>query len=346
MRGGFILLFLASVAFVGGRAAFTCRSEFGNRLVQFNDYRARVELPCKYNAIKGQQCGDYIINVTPGITYNGVDYLSATAWLGVKRISDGKFIEFRTSYKIAGKYLTELQCEGSTTLLPIVKKDGDLEFTDIFNYTPEDDLLGVIFTEKQNTWSFSFGLYEFKGSRFKSSDWSFTCNDDSVPLVPYPEQLCGNTTKSILKDRTASFTQWSEDEATITYDVFSNPVITQYEKIEDFCQVSQDKLVNLCPDDAARQKTIAACWKILGEKGHRKCLTKYTFSPIEIFANCIDWMCQGAPAKDPTKSCDKVAEAIDDCREFPGLTSLVKESKCYSGLSYRLKDDSQDDSCP
>ncbi|XP_025098504.1 uncharacterized protein LOC112566500 [Pomacea canaliculata] len=346
MRGGFILLFLASVAFVGGRAAFTCLSEFGNRLVQFNGYRARVELPCKYNAIKGQQCGDYIINVTPGITFNGVDYLSATAWLGVKRISDGKFIEFRTSYKIAGKYLTELQCEGSTTLLPIVKKDGNLEFTDIFNYTPEDDGLGVIFTEKQNTWSFSFGLYEFKGSKFKSSDWSFTCNDDSVPLVPYPEQLCGNTTKSVLKDRTAGFTQWSDDVATITYDVFRNPKITQYEKIEDFCQVSQDKLVNLCPDDAAREKTIAACWRILGEKGHRKCLSKYTFSPIEIFANCIDWMCQGAPPKDPTKSCDKVAEAIDDCREFPGLTSLVKESKCYSGLSYRLKDDSEGDSCP
>ncbi|XP_025090485.1 uncharacterized protein LOC112561876 [Pomacea canaliculata] len=200
---------------------------------------------------------------------------------------------------------------------------------------------------KQNsTFSFEFGFYQVAGDRQSSSDWKFICNDDSAVLNPYPAQLCGDGKLKVVRDRTKSIPLFSDDTETVIYDVFSNPDITQYDQKEPSCEEAQFHLTKTCPDDAARQLAVSYCWPIVGSLGHRNCLSKYTYDIAEIFAACVEWACSGfpKPGADKDKNCNALAEAIDDCRRFPGLKEKIDESKCYTGL--RWVQSEREDDCP
>ncbi|PVD26732.1 hypothetical protein C0Q70_14410 [Pomacea canaliculata] len=329
-----------------GQTEYVCYGELGHYLYQFSGDKVKVEFPCKFNAIRNQVCGDYQITFTPGNAWNGVRYLTYSAWLGVTRLSDDKAWYGRTTIKIAGQYVKEMQCQGSTNRQPYNKKGGDLELADIFDVSIASDGLSVIVTEKNNVFSLEFGLYEVSGDRQSSSDWKFICNAANVKLVPYPQQLCGNGTNNYVRKRTDKMSIIKDEEAAVIYDVFTNPTITQYDTINPLCEEAQGYIINSCVNDTAREEAVALCWRTVGSAGHRQCLSKYTYDPMQVFTKCVDWACSGfpSPAKDIKKNCNALAEAVDDCREFPGLKTKIDKAHCYSGLRWVL--DGEEEGCP
>nr|KAG5703958.1 hypothetical protein BaRGS_020555 [Batillaria attramentaria] len=86
-------------------------------------------------------------------------------------------------------------------------------------------------------------------------------------------------------------------------------------------------MVNVCPDDAKRKEAIEKCYMILYSKPHRECATKYSCDIMDVFTNCIKFVCSDFQ---DDEACEAVGAAIDMCRPFPGLSDEIK--KCYKDL--------------
>ncbi|PVD25020.1 hypothetical protein C0Q70_15517 [Pomacea canaliculata] len=74
--------------------------------------------------------------------------------------------------------------------------------------------------------------------------------------------------------------------------------------------------------------------------------TECTLNVVAGHQRCVEWVCSGfpKPGADKKKNCKALAEAIDDCRRFPGLKEKMDESKCPTGLSWVQSD--REDDCP
>ena len=75
----------------------------GAKLVQFNGRRQEMYFPCKYWALRAQQCGKYRINLSPGHRWLYPRYFLDTLWLGVRDTESGEEWTGRTDNKLAVK---------------------------------------------------------------------------------------------------------------------------------------------------------------------------------------------------------------------------------------------------
>ena len=67
-----------------------------------------LQVPCKYNAVQ-QQCGPYLVTLTPAHRYLYPQYIMDSIWLSVKSAADDSTLwEGRTTNKIAALVSTRV----------------------------------------------------------------------------------------------------------------------------------------------------------------------------------------------------------------------------------------------
>nr|KAG5703957.1 hypothetical protein BaRGS_020554 [Batillaria attramentaria] len=154
----------------------------GNKLVPNGGKAAKLDMPCKYVAVK-QQCGGYFVKVTPGSIYVAPRFFTSTVWVEV-RDAQGNSWEGRTATKIAAKYIND----AGTARKAFVKVKGNLATDSVLTFSKTDN--DITATATDGSFSVTFGPYDPTGSRHRNVDFTFTCNADDTPPA-FPEQICG-----------------------------------------------------------------------------------------------------------------------------------------------------------
>ena len=84
-------------------SAYNVCGGMGRMVRQFNGRKEDSKMPCKYNAVQ-QQCGKYIVNLTPGNVYLHPNYRLDSLWMAIKEVgSHGNMWDGRTDNKKAIK---------------------------------------------------------------------------------------------------------------------------------------------------------------------------------------------------------------------------------------------------
>ena len=84
-------------------SAYNVCEGMGRMVRQFNGRKEDTKMPFKYNAVH-QQCGKYIVNLTPGNVYLHPNYRLDSLWMAIKEVSShGNVWEGRTDNKKAIK---------------------------------------------------------------------------------------------------------------------------------------------------------------------------------------------------------------------------------------------------
>ncbi|KAK7492982.1 hypothetical protein BaRGS_00015712 [Batillaria attramentaria] len=198
----------------------------GRTLTQFAGTTEQVTMPCKFNAVY-QQCGDYLVTVTPGQRYLPPWYIISSLHVSVKDAATSALLwEGRTDYKVGAKYLYEFKKvdENGKTVLrqpaPFAKIDGSKETEELFSFSKTRKEVKI--AEKKGAFHVSFGPYDPEEG-FKSSSWEFACfGPGKMQLTQYPTQICGDGIAARrdelgFKDKIQAF----------FYDVFTNRDIAQ-----------------------------------------------------------------------------------------------------------------------
>nr|KAG5703962.1 hypothetical protein BaRGS_020559 [Batillaria attramentaria] len=303
------------------QAENTCQVKLGNSLTSNGGKAGKLEVPCKYGAVR-QQCGDYFVRLTPGNVYIN-RYFINTVWLEV-RTKDGREWRGRTSTDQPSlPSLQFINDAGDVREAFQMKQPSDYETDDLFDFTKtENDITATV---KDGSFSVTFGPFDPTGSKHRNVGLTFTCTrDDSPP--EFPIQICGGEDPKDVQYMAEELGFKPNDkfkphmrDQTYYYAIFTDPDLDQ----------TPDTMLNVCPDGAKRKEAIENCYMILYSKPHRKCATKYSCELIDVFANCVKFVC--SDYKDEV-ACQAVAEAIDMCRNFPGLSDRILEAKCYTGF--------------
>ncbi|KAK7107465.1 uncharacterized protein [Littorina saxatilis] len=320
-----LLLLLACVATAALAAPHECYSKRGENVIQFNGRNQDVFFPCKYWALRRQQCGKYLINLSPGNRWIYPKYQLDTLWLGVQNKDTGDFWEGRTTNKIAVKYFNSA---GQKDLFN--KKDGTVATSDEFVFGRKED--GVYIMDKNQTFRVTFTPWDPSNrGQYPNSDWKFECFDMDAVLNEYPAQMCGGSGYKVVTNRTKTLGLANRFRMNIIYfDTLTNPDIVH---TNPKCSNATDILLNTCQSDAQRLHAINNCKDILHSQKHTKCVTNYNCDPMDVFNACIMWGCSGAGFDPEEKEmCHEVGEGIDFCPEFGSsgnLTARVEDANCY-----------------
>lgn len=322
------LVLLLALAYAA-EAARKCSLDNGNQLVPFSGGKGKMDVPCKYPVLR-QQCGEYFIRVTPGSVYVR-RYFINTVWFKVEK--NGKSWEARTSSKIAVKFINDTIGLRDA----FHQKSGDLNPDEEFDFTKTGTNLTI--AAKDGSFSFTFGPYDPLGTKHKNVGFEFTCNRED-PASGFPEQFCGGDTDEDLKRKADALGYFKcknlpekcngvlkDDPEVKTYyfHLFTDDTIDQTPSPK--CALATNYLINGCKNDTQRADAIEKCYRILYSSGHRKCATMFSCELMDVFSSCINFVCTGNDT-----ACYEVASAIDNCRDFKGLSSLIQEAGCYKGF--------------
>ncbi|XP_070189734.1 uncharacterized protein [Littorina saxatilis] len=322
----FAVLVLACVV-AATVAVKTCYTNRGESVIQFNNRNQDVFFPCKYWALRRQQCGKYLITLSPGNRWIYPKYQLDTLWLGVENKDSGDFWEGRTTNKIAVKFFNSAGLKDLYN-----KKDGTSATSDLFEFG-RDAGVGVFIKDKEDTFKVTFTPWDPSNRKdFPNSEWKFECFDDNAVLNSYPAQICGGDVKREVLTRTKDVFDLPDRFRmdVIYFDTLTNADIVH---TNPKCSNATDILVNTCQTDAQRMFVINNCKTILHSQRHTECVTNYNCDPMDVFNACVMWGCSGTgfdPAE--TEMCHEVAEGIDFCPVFAqsgNLTDRVMSTKCY-----------------
>ncbi|KAK7107464.1 hypothetical protein V1264_015388 [Littorina saxatilis] len=305
-----------------------CQSNRGENLIQFNGRNQDIFFPCKYWALHRQQCGKYIINLSPGNRWIFPKYQLDTIWLAVENSETGKVWEGRTTNKLAVKFFNSA---GQRDLFN--KKDGSVATSDVFEFG-KDEGVGVFIKDKEDTFKVTFTPWDPSNRKaFPNSDWKFECFDENAPLTnEYPAQLCGGEGKRLVMTRAKEDFDLPNRFRmnAIYFDTLTNPDIVH---TNPKCTNATDILLNTCQSDAQRLLVINNCKTILHDQRHTECVTNYNCDPMDVFNACVMWGCTGTGFDPANKAmCHEVAEGIDFCPEFAqsgNLSARVEAANCY-----------------
>ncbi|KAK7107461.1 uncharacterized protein [Littorina saxatilis] len=312
MRTIIALLILSMVA--ATFASHACQGN-GKMLQQFNGRKESTAMPCKYHAVR-TKCGKYFVNLTPGNIFVHPKYRLNTLWLGVRELDTDKEWEGRTDNKVAVKFFNGWKSELFN------KKDGVLNTEDVLTFSK--DAMGTHATAKNGDFKVTFVPWDPENDNFPLSKWRFECNADDFEPASYPDQVCGSADKRETVERTEML-GFDERTQTVFHDVFTNTNITQ---TNPKCANATMMLTEMCTEQQ-RKTAIITCGQILSSLKHTKCLTKYTCDPMDVFVDCIDWVCSDFS---DDAACERVGMGIDMCRTFRdgNLTMRVENAKCYT----------------
>ncbi|KAK7492980.1 hypothetical protein BaRGS_00015710, partial [Batillaria attramentaria] len=260
-------------------AGNTCEVKLGNKLVPNGGKRAKLDVPCKYPAVR-QQCGDYFVRATPGNVYVN-RYFVNTLWVAVKH-KDGNYWEGRTSSKIAAKFIND----AGETRDAFNKKNGSIEADDLFDFSKTET--SIMAKAKDDSFDITFAPFDPLGDKHRNVAFVFRCHKDDVPPA-FPAQICGGEDKKDVQYMAEElgfkpgkkFKPHMRDQ-TYYYAIFTDPDLDQTPTPK--CGEARDTMLNVCPDDAKRKEAIENCYMILYSKPHRQCATKYSCALIDIFA--------------------------------------------------------------
>nr|KAG5706469.1 hypothetical protein BaRGS_032862 [Batillaria attramentaria] len=270
----------------------------GKKISGFNKAaRFSMYLPCKFQALAGQTCGDYKITVSPGnvIDFRGHIFLR-TVFMSVTNINpDSPDFEKkwtgRTSIQIAKKYIdgNPKQTQPFNSMFGSV----GFGFCDIFTATAETgEKKSFEITEKNGAFSFQYSLIdEDNKKRYKTSGFEFKCYRDVAQedLKPYPRQICGNGDDSILPQRTSEL-GFDDDDLTLLFDVLNSTAEQSNFRNKTLGFESEGLFNSSCGrvtnaferrcDAAERLEAVETCKEILMSNKHIKCLAKDPNTPL------------------------------------------------------------------
>lgn len=320
-----ITLALLALAFATyAQAKNTCEVQAGtNQLVTNGGKPASLDFPCKYAAVR-QQCGNYHVRISPGNVYVSPRFFINTIWVEVSHTS-GKDWEGRTSSKIAAKYIND----AGITREALIKKAGSYSTNSLFTISKgKSDFTAAA---HDGAFSITFGPYDAVGALHNNVHFKFTCNIDG-PLLPFPNQICGGDdpkdvqyVAEALQFKTGQNFKSDTRDKTYYFAVFNDTSTDQSPTPK--CQEAVDTFVNVCPNDAKRVEAIEVCHTILYSLPHRECAIRFSCAVIDVFASCLKFVCSDYKDKD---ACQEVGDAIDMCRDYPGLTGKIQG--CYIDL--------------
>ncbi|XP_076462134.1 uncharacterized protein LOC143294642 [Babylonia areolata] len=292
----------------------TCSGN-GRDVTQFAGRKEATLMPCKYHAVR-QQCGKYMVTLTPGNVYLHPKYRLDSLWLGLRETGKGgKRWEGRTDNKIAVKYFNGWKGDLFN------KKDGNLGTEDVLRFGRDCSKTWV--EAKNGDFKVTFVPWDPENKDFPMSQWSFECRAKGFTPSGYPQQVCGGEDDQEVAARTKELGLESREQ-TIFYDVFTNKAIRQ---MNPKCVNATRIMTEECNDKQKREAMIT-CTQILASYKHTKCVTKYSCDPMDTFLDCVDWVCSGYKNDD---ACERVGRTIDLCRKFKagGLSEKVDKAKCF-----------------
>lgn len=307
-------------------AAYSCEITKGEKFEPVNGKDAKLDFPCKFNAIR-QKCGPWEVRISPGNIYIPPRYILNTVWVEVSKGDDNntKYWEGRTYTKTAVKYIND----AGDVREPFAKKEGNLNTEDVFNYSKSQG--DVTATAVDGSFSITFGPYDPEGSKHRNVAMKFTCNTNDAPSG-FPDTLCGgfdakevDVRAAELGFKTGSKLKADQRDKTYYYTAFTD--LTTDQSPNPTCRLVAETMVNECASDAKRVEAINRCYTILYSKPHRECATKFSCNIIDVFYNCVKTVCSDFKDK---VSCEALGEAIDMCRAFPDLSEQV--ATCYKGM--------------
>jgi len=326
MKAIFALLVLAVAIDFQADAVNTCKISKGNKLITNSGQGAKMDHPCRYAAVK-QRCGNNFIVVSPSNVYIDGRFFVNTIYLQLRNVNTGKMWGGFTTNKLAAKYINNA---GPS---PIKKNKGILHTGALFNFKKTKSDITV--EAKDGSFSLTFGPYDPTGNKHRNADFRFTCNENDAPAA-FPDQICGSADKQEvaleaerLGFKTGKQFKSEARDKTYFYHIFTNTDIDQTPNPR--CAEVADTMQNVCPDDAKRVEAIEVCHSILYSKPHRRCATQYSCDIIDVYADCVKFVCSNYQDQ---AACDSVGESIDMCREYPGLSEKV--GKCYNDLFIEL----------
>jgi len=299
-------------------AAKKCGGD-GKRVWQFSGKVEQTRLPCKYFALKGTQCGKYRINITPGNVYLHPKWRLNSLWISVTDMETGAFYDGRADNKRAVKFYNGWK----DTLFS--QKDGTLNGEDLFNF---DKLNRKTYAKAKNgDFAITFMPYDPDKKGFQLAQWEFLCyNVKEFLPTNYSEEVCGGLEedKQASHDLQLSLGLDRRDQV-VYYNVFTNPEIVQ---TNPKCDNATSLMLDMCDSDEMRVEAMRTCTQILRSNKHTKCVTKYACDPMDVFVDCVDWVCSNY---DDDYACERVGKAIDMCRTFTwnDLSDRVEDRNCY-----------------
>eukprot|EP00745_Piridium_sociabile_P020943 TRINITY_DN32282_c0_g1_i3.p1 TRINITY_DN32282_c0_g1~~TRINITY_DN32282_c0_g1_i3.p1 ORF type:complete len:348 (+),score=67.04 TRINITY_DN32282_c0_g1_i3:166-1209(+) len=328
MKLCFALLVVVLTAWSGVFGELTCSQEGSSTKVHtFNETAVRIQMPCKYNAVR-QQCGDYTVVLSPGIITMGNQYRLNTMWLGLKN-QNGEEWEGRTTNKKAVKFIN-----GNSTEL-FTRKKGGLKTEDVLTFSVHEKTTVAKTTDGSMTVTFAPWDPDSRDKGFKKSYWSFKCHMNDA-MEPYPKQVCGARKEDGFQQgkKTEDGTDdGMTPEQMFLYNIFME-TDTNITQTEEKCLAVENIMQNNCTEEM-RIEAMVTCTEIIvptmtkkGPSQKSNCINKYSCSPMHVFVDCVAWVC-GNYGK--TEACERIGESIDMCKEFKegNLTKKVDDAKCY-----------------
>ncbi|GLT12957.1 hypothetical protein GCM10007928_51910 [Sulfitobacter porphyrae] len=330
------LLLLAAFASVALAKKEKCRSKDKGVIEHFNGRANEVTIPCKYNALKHQQCGPYFITLTPGNVWLGERYYLNSLWLSVEHETSGKKWDFRTTNKLALKHY---RSEGSRSLFNEKTDNAD----DEFEYGLENGKGPTSFIQDKGGKYFKLTFDPWlsikkKGNKMDRkvsahANFEFQCfAEEKEDYIDYPEQICGGFNKKVLDRATEPpYNLQSNHRVTIIYyDILMSDVLQTDER----CFNASNMIKNNCGDLDQQLLVLKNCMAILAKPKDTQCVTYYSCHPMDTFNACLEWGCGGFDKDHP--SCHKLGEAIDLCSDITGpgnITERLRDSHCYKEFS-------------
>ncbi|XP_076444874.1 uncharacterized protein LOC143282885 [Babylonia areolata] len=316
-----LLLASALLALTYG-ADQVCKLTDGHKLQTFSKTKEKVKFGCKFHALKGTVCGDYNITLAPGLKLmpKGAKakkdiYVLDRMYLAVKK-ENGDKLRCRTNMKKIGKYL-----DGKENYLPLKKLDGNLDLTDVYEFSKDEKKREVTLVTKNKDFTIAFGLYDDK--TLGSTYFSFTCHADTFTPTNFPTQLCGNGTKKEVKLMKKAIELKGNRKAVTTLSVFSDEKLVQ---MDAECQVAASTMSTKCEglqDDASKY-----CWPIVFKASFIKCIRKLNLYPRTVFKNCVDFVCSNYTN---AFTCGELSDQLEGCPKLKGISDKV--DKCSADMA-------------
>jgi len=320
------VLILASHTVYVHAKAVSCYTNRGENLIQFNTKNQDLMIPCKYNALKAQQCGKWKITLSPGNIWMYPKYQLDTLHMFFEN-DKGDFWEGRITNKLAVHWLANPKGE------PVATRDGNIKKLKKFFRFKKDKKATVTIADKKNEFKISFTPWDPSArAKFPNSEWRFDCNVDGVKLNPFPDQMCGNETRNVVEDiaKQQFGLGTNFQNLALLFATFTNPEIAH---TDPMCSAATDVMVKKCSNDQQRMNVIKNCQPILGIKNHAECISAgEACTPMETFLACVKWGCTDFSRKEKDL-CYDVATQIDMCAVISNggnLTARVYDANCYA----------------
>lgn len=297
-----------------------CSLSMGKKLKTFSNTKEEVKFGCKFHAVRDTVCGDYTVTMTPGLKLMPKGgkgkhvYAVEKMYLAVKK-ENGDKLRCRTDRKKVSKYLA------GTKTIPFNKKDGNLELTDVYEFSKDEKKQQI--TVKAKNEDFTITFRQFDGKDLDSSAVSFVCHSDPFVPTDFPIQMCGNKTKKEVKTMKKDMEFKGNRRAITALSVFGNDDLVQ---TDSDCRMANSIMTTKC--DGLQTDAMKYCWPIVYKANFIKCTLKWNHFPKVVFKNCVDFVCSNYTSSD---ACDELSDQLDGCPKLTGVSDKVKE-KCSSDM--------------